>query len=128
MKLSEMANEQKNRWIAEKLEPFESLPALRDEEWSGVGSPLCAWAGISDYGEGDIPKWVPRNFIADPAMTVMLLEKLREKHAEIRLDADYVGMTIGRNGDNYWQASSNITVGQAVADAWMLSMGYPEEG
>jgi len=83
-----MTNPALNRKIAEALEPFETLPILGDELNvidESLLSPLKAWVAVCNYADGDIPKWLPRDFFNDPECTVMLQERLIEDGFEITI-------------------------------------------
>ena len=71
-----MTTEQMWQAVAEKIEPFASLPKPQDECWYGVPSPFGLWVNISEYGEGDIPKWELRAY--DAEMCLMLLKRLSQ--------------------------------------------------
>lgn len=111
MKLSEMSNEEKSRWIAEKLEPTPAFLLVYEDPTSYRYSSgrMWAWSNTEDIA----PSWQPRDFITDPAMTLMLLEKLMN---DKRRDCFAQGL---RSFVRY-----HAELGQLVADCWMLSMGF----
>lgn len=137
MKLSEMTNEAKSRWIAEKLEPEPTFDKrqMQSEIWISDGN--CWWRPMADaIHDYDMSGPYPNNFLTDPACTVMLIENMASGTLfQSRLDIDkaddgkgkvYYCITV--RVDDEYEIVENEKLGEAVADAWMLSMGYPEEG
>ena len=72
-----MTPAEKDRLIAEHLEPFASLPEVPEEiSFDDVTySSKRAWRLLSIYDEGDIVHWAPRS-VLEPEMTVLLLKAL----------------------------------------------------
>lgn len=80
-------NDALNRWIAEFLEPKPSEPPRFSQDTSPNGGWRTKFLG---FGLVDSPpnqvgypapklEWQPRDFCADPACTVMLMEKLLDR-------------------------------------------------
>ena len=127
MKLTERSDAELSRWIAEKLEPLNSLPfhdeySDRLERRGGchpLGAPRCwQWQPLAKQF------WQPRDMVNDPSMTVMLLEKL--------LVLDTVSITKAPNGPCYMIASEKPqevkpSLGRAIAEAYALAHGFTEE-
>ena len=67
--INDLTDGQLSRWIAEKLEPLESLPKENVSP-----SPLGFWHRPRVFtGHTFDHSWQPRDMVNDPAMTVMLL-------------------------------------------------------
>jgi hypothetical protein len=126
----EISDESLSRWIAEKLEPMpndtpDEVAVL--DEW-----PLSNgknWQLVSSYGEGDVLHWEPRNMVTDPAMTVMLLEKMGT--AELEPDLSYENgcwhvYTLRDVGPQFVDFSRKLKIGRAVAEAWAIANGFQE--
>lgn len=75
-----MTNDEKNRAIAEWLEPHEMLPPPREPVImdNQLVSLRGAWVCEMGYETGDIPTWYPRDFYRDEAANALVLEKLPE--------------------------------------------------
>lgn len=124
MKLSELTDEQISQWIAEKLEP---KPAI------GISySKMAAEGRLWWYGEqnGYIKCW-PRDMVSDPAMTVMLLEKLLKSGFN---DVQHTTTLTYWKNVAKWEcdegaakrALTTQSLGRAVAEAFMLANGWTE--
>jgi|SRR5581483_1383528 len=115
--IQELSDAELSRWIAEKL----GLSDMAHAVVHGAGAcsrckrflPLPERDCVDDY-------------INDPAMTVMLLEKLRPLHVQITLDMDYFGIVIGWPESRYWRSNSHLTASRAVAEAFALANGWTE--
>lgn len=135
MKLSELSPQQKSRWIAEMLEP----------------KPTCESDSRNDYCSCELPDWVddddgvdyytsegnlwifaylgggqwkqcPRDFVDDPAMTVLLMEQMAQPRSygfmfKAVMECIY-GFDTARPDDPRLQ--------RAVVDAFMLWKGWKE--
>ena len=129
IKLSEMTQEQKSRWIAEKIEPKPaSEPGLHDSQYSVY----AAWI----YEKIDVYTgewgWQPRD-MTEPAMTVMLMERGPICVTRCKRAGKPRGWTAfkpdfsldGPGSRDEWPVVGSI--GQAVADAFMKANGFKEE-
>lgn len=105
--------------VAEKIEPFASLPKPQDECWSGIPSPLRLWVNISEYGEGDISKWELRAY--DAEMCLMLLKRLPWPEITRFKDLDNEGWLIVTHWDR--PADSFVAV---ELEAAILGAAYQE--
>ncbi len=127
VKLSSLSNEQKSRWICEKLgyrfgTAEEFAPEYSDRRLGQVW-----WFEGAPYSEAELP------CVGDPGMTVMLLEKLRGLGNVALCGDNGWGVTvtfIDENGNHISYTdparTNSATIGQAVADAFMLSQGYED--
>lgn len=127
MKISELSDSDLSRWIAEKLE-------IKPKEWQ-LDAPYLkhiAWQYVEK-------RWEPRDMVHDPAMTVMLLEKLmREPKRDCYLTFDHYGelanqyeLEIGVTDAGYAQGLRGFILhgaqlGRAVAEAFALANGWTE--
>lgn len=120
-----LSDEECSRWIAEKLEPKPVNTSVPEQP-----SPLGFWRSVYHHdtyrGSTD---WQPRDMVNDPAMTVMLMEKLGSTG-----DIQIIGM------GEHWQfrhlgpapEMEEIIVdayplGRAVCEAFMLASGYKDQ-
>lgn len=129
-----ITDENLSRWIAEKLESFESLP---DPEVGQYASKCWRVAnrghvpfkekGIAFYGEADM--------VNDPAVTVMLIERLRcmwmtltvSKHG-VKVSIRTKRIPLGHRGARHVIVySEGERLGRAVAEAFALANGWTEE-
>ena len=138
MKISDLSKAELSRWIAEKREPFSTLPEATEPILLGERgrpSPLKAWCETSDYETGDVPYWQPRDFVDDHAMTVTILEELGEMWTTVTLSKRGVRLSVrtkriplGHKGARYlikWTQGKHL--GRTVAETWALVSGFQEE-
>ena len=126
--ISELSDQDANRWVAETLEPFVSLGMPRviitDEP---KPSPLGFWLAVEVYDEGDIARWQPRDFVTDPAMWSMLLEQMRDLHKIVTIQMHgMIYVTVGSETDPDARVGPTAPLGRAVVEAWMKSKGWAE--
>jgi len=127
MKISDMSKAELSRWIAEKREPFLTLPEATEPILLGERgrpSPLKAWCETSDYETGDVPYWRPRDFVDDP-LTLMLMGELLNTKKAYWLEKRDDEIIFGRV--NTVRATPRISLGRAVAEEWALVNGFQEE-
>lgn len=149
-KLSELSNEQKSRWIAEKLGwklDEKGCVTLKGKP-QGFHHPQCScqqsgkddcncFAGEDIYLQRPSRAFAENDryecgeladFVNDPAMTVMLLKKLRESHKVVRLTAGtMIWARVGSEAAPDGETRTLNDIGQAVADAFMLANGWKGE-
>lgn len=126
--VSEVTNEELSRWIAEKLEAEPPSCSFTLDFPRPPRSPLGYWSLMYSYLTLHMMtrKATPRDMVNDPAMTVMLLERMirldctrlvfRHWPDGCRLDLHFVdGRLIGIPAE---------TVGRAVAEAAALTLGW----
>lgn len=149
MKVSELTDEQLSGFIAKKLEPFAKLPKPTDAEFDLYLANNCqrwlkefkCWEMRFVFEDGDKGGWQPRDMVNDPAMTVMLLEKLwRDPDRECYLTFNIVGLRANQYeieitaSESGWQHGVKSFVhyseklGRCVAEAAALALGGGEEG
>ncbi len=125
MNIQELSDEKLSRWIAEKIEP-----KPEGEPWTvPLDSPLRVWhASIaSAICDGRQPAyWKLRDMVSDPAMTVMLMEKLLSVQ---RLDiwTHFAGGDVHINTLNPLIHGCSKTLGRSVAMTFALANGWTDE-
>lgn len=133
MKISEVSDVDLSRWIAEKLEPKpdEHLCGGKYNPYAHRNvyeCPACIFRGLQKrtfqfFTFSNDRFWQPRDMVHDPAMTVMLLEKMG-RHTERPLTVSVTTITA------YWQVdfggaiAGNERLGRAVAEAFALANGW----
>ena len=134
MTISELTDEQLSRWIAKKLEPCPAKDAIpagstynvsKPSRWLLVGvSSTGAWWCHFDIDFGySIGDWQPRDIVNDPAMTVMLLEKLSRYYVE--LSGRFINGTMHYICNKH--LNPTLVLGRAVAEAFTLCQGFKGE-
>ena len=133
-----ISDEELVRMIAEKLEPFSTLPNPEHRSVSPFGRDSQHGAWVCTLANDGIPLkrkathvWMPQDMVNDPAMTVKLLEKLHDDFGNVALCGDNGwGVTVCHIDENgvetvYTRPSltNSQTIGRAVAEAWALAMG-----
>ena len=114
-----LSDEALSRWLAEKLEPLQSVVREKNRHRSLLG----VWTPIN--GSTD---WQPRDMVGDPQMTLMLMEKMINQ-CQVR-----AWKHIGKHGDTHVDLMFSPprhgcakTLGRAVAEAFALANGYHED-
>ena len=131
--MTDFSDEQLSRWIAEKLEPLSTLPNEDDCDHADMEAfPTEYWLAsyrMSRVTCMHVPSWEPRDMVNDPAMTVMLLEKMPEPSLWLESNpGDAVKIwgcsaDMSTNLDNGW----SDRIGRAVAESFALAHGWTEE-
>ena len=115
----EMTQEQKSRWIAEKLEPIPSKEAI-----SGRFSKTEYWVGTED---GD---WRPRDMINDPAMQDMIEDWFFARFPYFFFGNTCIKWEFEGSGreieENFYCELPLMDRRQAKVDAFMLANGFKE--
>ena len=136
MTISELSDDQLNRWIAEKMEPhpFFDIPPYPEEGQLLTSNDNC-WTAIND----GTSERVPKGFCADPELILMMMERISSNSAiEIHIP-DESSFVFVKRGIRY-QVEIDIcidkrravfsgtgkTLGRAIAEAWALSRGWKE--
>ena len=135
MKLSAMTQQEKSRWICEKLEPLSELPNPEYCDYSDMEH-FDAKCWIPSYAVSPItllhvPEWQPRD-MTEPAMTLMLIkELLRGLDYECVISQDEIEMSwrtsVNNTGHSFMVSLIKNTLEQAVAEAFMIANGFKEE-
>lgn len=124
--ISEISDEDLNIWIATQLEPLSSLPNADECDKQDMDNfPTECWIAsfrMSRIALMHVPSWEPRDMVNDPAMTVMLLEKLASGDFVRSRSLERIREAMARV---VWD---KISVGRAVAQAFALSLGWGSEG
>lgn len=124
--VGQLSDEELSRWIASKIEPEATLP------WDCGGySTLRVWRRNKRMMEHKFEwHWTPRDMVSDPAMTVLLLEKLLKKGANICgsgaavIGAEWPDVVV-EYGATTEQSVTSSRLGRAICEAFALANNYP---
>ena len=127
MKLSEMTDEQKGRWIAEKLGYSVQYHAQYYAQTSTAGAALCyhlkppnaeyVWQGPCRIARSEAEVWA--DMIRDPVMSWILLEWLDSTSQRSWIEI--------RRKQHQAVTGEWLPLKMATADAVMLANGFREE-
>jgi hypothetical protein len=128
--LKSLSDEELSRLIAGLIEPLASLPNpdtcdYQDMEAFDSRCWLASYE-LSRISLMHVPVWRPRDMVNDPAMTILLLEKMNEDED---MDLKITGK-VERSWDVKFGTSWVIhydRLGRAVAEAYGLVKGLPKE-
>ncbi len=115
-----LTDEQISRWIAEKLGwRWGTRDQFAPKYPDNLGE--CWWFEGRPYAFAELPRYT-----TDPAMTVMLLEKLAGDGG-FSLAGSSMGFSCLALRMSIEDSSGcKAVLGRAVAEAWMLASGYEE--
>lgn len=128
--IQDLSDAELSRLIAEKLE---SLEVRGDAEtyvssWGLMkGTPCWTTAfDIADDGDTAINiHWQPRSMVNDPAMTLMLTEKMPEPQVWLESSRDEAPKQWGCWADMHDNGATSVlanSIGRAVAEAFLMSV------
>lgn len=133
MKVSEATDSELSLFIAEKLEPLVKIGDPKEYALAyGVAKGTPCWrtmrTGIVADLEDDTFHWWQRDMVTDPAMTVMLLEKMTESKWGWELVLSSKIVCIQHRGGRTHSADNldGQSLGRVIASAWALANGWPE--
>ena len=130
MTISALSDLELSRWIAEKIEPSETLPHVYAKL-----SPLAVWECRRQFtGHTFQFEWQPRDMVNDPAMTMLLQKILIARrdlgfHGAMTLVFDSYTITgtwmqiAKRTGKEFADVED---LGRAWAEAFALANGWEE--
>lgn len=127
-----LSDEACSRWICEKLEPLASLPKpdefVNRKDRRHGSDPEDApkyWKMMQRFRSTFEYGWQPRDMVNDPAMMVMLMEKMPRPRV---LRDDYGAWNCWTDGMSAKSARGIApTIGRAVCEAFMLASGYKDQ-
>ncbi len=118
-----------NLKIAESLEPRPEYKASMRidgvaQDLDGQFSKLKAWVYVIHQSGCEGCGWMPRDFVNDPAMTVMLMEKIIREYSHIVFEnwPDGCRLTCHRLGGQP-EAFIAEEIGRSIAEAYARAKG-----
>jgi len=120
----ELTDAELSRWIAERLEPSCQAPSSavtsRPAYWLVEMNPSRMTSAALNSGAQY--EWQPRDLVHDPAMTVMLLEKMKSTEKIVICGDGHWYITRYEHEDFY--SANSECLGRAVAEAFALANGW----